>query len=68
MKNSLKLTVLLSLIFAFTSCKKEYTCTCTANGSSTTQTIEATSRAQASDICDAFEFDFLGTSSECSVN
>tara|TARA_B100000676_G_C17595940_1_gene589510 strand:- start:147 stop:368 length:222 start_codon:yes stop_codon:yes gene_type:complete len=50
MKNALLFTGLLFII-GMTSCKKEYTCTCTSSGSETTETFAVMSKKDAKEAC-----------------
>lgn len=42
-------------IVGMTSCKKDYTCTCTVDGVSTSATIEDASKSDAQDACDELD-------------
>ena len=61
MKNLLTIALVVFLAGAFTSCKKDYTCTCDITVLGITQTVEETfmdvSKSEANDLCDAAQTD-----------
>ncbi len=51
MKKIFSLLAVVAILTAFTSCKKDYTCTCTTLGIESSTTIEDKSKSEAEDIC-----------------
>jgi hypothetical protein len=45
----------LGIAFSFTSCKKDYTCTCTVDGFSYAYEFEKVKKADAEDACSSWE-------------
>jgi len=78
MKNLLTIALVVFLAGAFTSCKKDYTCTCetTILGITTSDDTEImdASKSDADDICDGLQTAaqaaalFLGGTASCSLN
>lgn len=52
----------------FSSCKKDYTCTCTASGLSTTATFVKVSKKDATDACDQLNTTWALTSGSCKLD
>ena len=57
-------------IFGATSCKKEYTCTCTHSGSEVTETYAVMSKKDAKEACkeDEDAWNALNVSATCEVS
>ena len=73
MKYALKTVLLLSVIVLFTSCKKNYTCTCTdPSGAKTVAFSEKTTEGKASSKCDEYYNSHYGSvpfnETTCSLN
>lgn len=77
MKTHACLAFIAAALFTFSSCKKDYTCTCTYRYSSvtpiesTSQVYEETTRADAKDACDQKKSGILNsgyTEVECKIN
>lgn len=72
-----KLSVLLAglalVAFTFTSCKKEWDCTCTFSGDGVTlapvtTTSTKMSKGDAEEWCNTGDYDLLGVKSECELD
>jgi len=63
-KFTLILGVLSLMAITFSSCKKEWTCTCTTGAVSIDVTIAKTTKADAKEKCDAFD---IGSITDCSL-
>lgn len=63
MKKSIAFSAIAMFVFVFSSCKKDYTCTCTLPGGSTTTTqIENVTKDDAESACNALIVTTLATS------
>lgn len=60
----------LAAVALLPSCKKNYTCSCTANGVTYTYLYSKTTKSDAQDLCTAQEADWknVSSSASCSVN
>lgn len=67
MKGILAIAVV-AMTFGLTSCKKDWTCTCTSSGSSSSITIPDAKKGDAEDACEALEFSAFGTSQTCELD
>ncbi len=63
-KVSLVLGVLFLMTLALSSCKKEYTCSCSSGGVSVDFTIAKTTKADAKSKCDALN---VGLYTSCAI-
>ncbi len=77
MKTNVCLVLIITALFSFASCKKDYTCTCTYQYSptspvqSTSQVYEESTRGDAKDACDQQKSNLLnsgGVDVECKIN
>ncbi len=69
MKKALTLFAGVALVaMLFTSCKKDYTCTCTVSGVSTTVTYSKVSKKDATTSCDASNATFVIAGGSCKLN
>ena len=64
-KVSLVLGVLFLMTLALSSCKKEYTCTCTMSGVSTDFTIAKTTKSDAKTKCESLNV--VGVTTGCAL-
>ena len=55
-------------VAALSSCKKEYTCTCTADGVSSSVTFDKMKKSDAEDKCDEGDMEVAGTKVECEID
>ena len=69
MKKALTLFAGVALVaMLFTSCKKDYTCTCTISGVSTPATYTKVSKKTATDACDALNATWTALGGSCTLN
>jgi len=69
MKKALSLVAGVALVAVlFTSCKKDYTCSCTILGSTTKSTIADASKKDATDACDALNTSAAILGGTCSLD
>lgn len=69
MKKALSLVAGVALVAVlFTSCKKDYTCTCTILGSTSTSTIANSSKGDATDACDALNVSAAVLGGSCKLD
>ena len=70
MKNLVKFSfILLLTVISFTSCTKEYTCTCTVDGAlPTVGTVEAKNKSQAKSECDKGDGSIFGVTLDCELD
>ncbi len=69
MKNLLNLSVVILALMAFTSCKKDFTCSCTVLGDTIDLPITGASKSDAEDACDLSQttYQITDTAATCSL-
>lgn len=67
MKKILTLGLALVLVAGLSSCKKDYTCTCTVGGTAAGSTTINDTKKNAKEKCDEGDQNLLGIVSECEI-
>jgi hypothetical protein len=70
MKKYLLILAAVGMIAGLSSCKKDYTCTCTVSGTTLPVLIENASKSDADDVCDAAQttYQVSDPSATCSLS
>lgn len=55
-------------VAALSSCKKEYTCTCTIDGVSNSVEFDKMKKSEAEDKCNEGDMEVLGVKQECELD
>lgn len=58
----------IAAVGSLASCKKEYTCTCTADGVSVSEEFEKMKKSEAEDKCDEGDTEVAGITVECELD